>query len=69
MTNPNVNLKLMGKDNLTSNVTVPNMPASTTIPKIILPGECRFHWWYGPVGTTVADGELYKSYKEPAGMQ
>lgn len=40
MTNPNVNLKLiMGKDNLTSNVTVPNMPASHNDPEnIYLPG-------------------------------
>ncbi|MCS2407552.1 hypothetical protein NXY31_26700 [Bacteroides salyersiae] len=36
MTNPNVNLKLiMGKDNLTSNVTVPNMPASHNDPENI----------------------------------
>ena len=66
MTNPNVNLKLiMGKDNLTSNVTVPNMPASHNDPEnIYFAGvNADFIGGMGPVGTTVADGELYKSYK------
>lgn len=66
MTNPNVNLKLiMGKDNLTSNVTVPNMPASHNDPEnIYFAGvNADFIGGMGPVGTTVANGEFYKSYK------
>lgn len=66
MTNPNVNLKLiMGKDNLTSNVTVPNMPASHNDPEnIYFAGvNADFIGGMGPVGTTAANGEMYKSYK------
>lgn len=66
MTDPNVNLKLiMGKDNLTSNVTVPNMPASHNDPSnIYFAGvNADFIGGMGPVGTTVANGEIYKSYK------
>lgn len=66
MTVPNVNLKLiMGKDNLTSNVTVPNMPASHTDSKnIYFAGvNADFIGGMGPVGTTIANGEFYKSYK------
>lgn len=66
MTDPNVNLKLiMGKDNLTSNVTVPNMPAShSDTENIYFAGvNADFIGSMGPVGTTVANGEFYKSYK------
>lgn len=66
LTDPNVNLKLiMGKDNLTSNVTVPNMPASHHDPEnIYFAGvNADFIGGMGPVGTTVANGEIYKSYK------
>ncbi len=66
LTNPNVNLKLiMGKDNLTSNVTVPNMPASHNDPdNIYFAGvNADFIGGMGPVGTTIANGEIYKSYK------
>ena len=66
MTDPNVNLKLiMGKDNLTSNVTVPNMPASHNDPEnVYFAGvNADFIGGMGPVGTTVANGEMYKSYK------
>ncbi|WP_353332256.1 phosphodiester glycosidase family protein [Bacteroides sedimenti] len=66
MTVPNVNLKLiMGKDNLTSNVTVPNMPASHIDSKnIYFAGvNADFIGGMGPVGTTIVNGEFYKSYK------
>ncbi|WP_455584649.1 phosphodiester glycosidase family protein [Bacteroides sp.] len=66
MTDPNVNLKLiMGKDNLTSNVTVPNMPTShSDTENIYFAGvNADFIGGMGPVGTTVANGEFYKSYK------
>lgn len=66
MTDPNVNLKLiMGKDNLTSNVTVPNMPASHSDSKnIYFAGvNADFIGGMGPVGTTIVNGEFYKSYK------
>ncbi|MCK9311209.1 MAG: phosphodiester glycosidase family protein [Bacteroidales bacterium] len=66
MTDPNVNLKLiMGKDNLTSNVTVPNMPAShSDSMNIYFAGvNADFIGGMGPVGTTIVNGEFYKSYK------
>lgn len=54
-----------GKDNLTSNVTVPNMPASHNDPEnIYFAGvNADFIGGMGPVGTTAANGEMYKSYK------
>lgn len=66
MENPNVNLKLiMGKDNIKSYVTVPAMPAShDDSENIYFAGvNSDFIGGMGPVGTTVANGELYKSYK------
>lgn len=66
MANPNVSLKMiMGKDNLTSNVTVPNMPAShSDAENIYFAGvNADFIGGMGPVGTTFVNGEIYKSYK------
>ncbi|MEG2401922.1 MAG: phosphodiester glycosidase family protein [Muribaculaceae bacterium] len=66
MTNPNVNLKMiMGKDNLISNVKVPDMPASHSDKKnIYFAGvNADFIGGMGPVGTTFVNGEIYKSYK------
>ncbi len=65
-TNPDVDLKvIMGKDNLLSNVTVPNMPASHDDDEnVYFAGvNADFIGGMGPIGTTVVDGELYKSYK------
>lgn len=66
MTDPNVNLKLiMGKDNLTSYVTVPDMPKSHIDSKNIYFAGVNgdFIGGMGTVGTTIANGEFYKSYK------
>lgn len=66
MSNPNVNLKLiMGKDNLTSSVTVPNMPAShNDSQNVYFAGvNADFIGGMGPIGTTIVNGEFYKSYK------
>ena len=66
LANPDVNLKMiMGKDNLRSNVTVPAMPSYHNDPdNIYFAGvNADFIGGLGPVGTTVVNGELYKSYK------
>ena len=66
LTNPNVGLKvIMGKDNLTSNVTVPDMPGSHTDPaNVYFAGvNSDFIGGMGPVGTTASNGILYKTYK------
>lgn len=66
LTDPNVNIKvIMAKDNLTSNVTVPNMPASQNdTENIYFAGvNADFIGGMGPVGTTCVNGEFYKSYK------
>lgn len=66
LTDPNVNIKvIMAKDNLTSNVTVPNMPDSQNdTENIYFAGvNADFIGGMGPVGTTCVNGEFYKSYK------
>ena len=66
LTNPDVDLRVvMGKDNLLSNVTVPDMPASHDDDQnVYFAGvNADFIGGMGPIGTTAVDGELYKSYK------
>ena len=65
LTNPNVDLKIvMGKDNLTSTVTVPNMPAyHADKANLYFAGVNADFFSTGPIGTTISDGVLYKSYK------
>ena len=65
-TDPDVDLRVvMGKDNLLSNVTVPDMPASHDDDQnVYFAGvNADFIGGMGPIGTTAVDGELYKSYK------
>ena len=66
MSNPNVGVKvIMGKDNLTSNVTVSQMPVTHTDPNnIYFAGvNSDFIGGMGPVGTTASNNVLYKTYK------
>lgn len=64
--NPNVDVKiLMGRKNLTSKVTVPNIPLDYSDTKNVyfVGVNSDFFSADGPIGTTVSDGTLYKSYK------
>ncbi|MDD2960705.1 MAG: phosphodiester glycosidase family protein [Muribaculaceae bacterium] len=65
--NPNVNLRvIMGKNNLLSTITVPNMPDShNDETNIFFAGVNAdfFSYSTGPTGTTVSNGIMYKSYK------
>jgi len=65
LTNDKVGLRvIMGKDNLTSTVTVPNMPQyHGDTSNMFFAGVNADFFSTGPIGTTVANNILYKSYK------
>ena len=66
LSNPDVGVKvIMGKDDLVSNVTVPQMPETHADPdNVYFAGvNSDFIGGMGPVGTAASNNILYKSYK------